>query len=293
MKTNVTTGSLNPTATLAINKGRVKVYNKKSELPTYYLQKGQEFQIELFNTTTDKVLAKIKMNGKLISQSGLVLRPGERVFLDRYFDIDKKFKFDTYEVSGGDEVKQAIRDNGDIEILFYKEVHQYVNISTYGDTYGGSFGGPVHTTNTFFYGDMTSTGGYVHGSVTNTNTNTTITTTGSVGLGNSTPNASLDSLQAKPSLRRRVSPSEKKLKGVLRSTKIETGRVEQGAQSNQKFQTVDVNFETYPFHKISYKLLPISQKNVESQDLRKSYCTNCGAKAKAKDNFCSKCGRKV
>ena len=97
MKTNVTVGNPNPTATLAINKGRVKIYNNKSNIPTYYLQKGQEFQIELFNPTTDKVLAKIKLNNKLISQSGLVLRPGERVFLDRYFDIDKKFKFDTYE----------------------------------------------------------------------------------------------------------------------------------------------------------------------------------------------------
>jgi len=39
MKTNVKVGNPNPTATLAINKGRVKMYNNKSNIPTYYLQK--------------------------------------------------------------------------------------------------------------------------------------------------------------------------------------------------------------------------------------------------------------
>ncbi len=97
-----------PTANLAINKSRLKVYGKKSEVPTYYLNKGQEFQIELFNPTTNNVLAKISLNGKPIAQGGLVLRPGERAFLDRYIDIARKFKFDTYEVADTNEVKQAI-----------------------------------------------------------------------------------------------------------------------------------------------------------------------------------------
>lgn len=305
MKTNVKVGNPNPTATLAINKGRVKMYNNKSNIPTYYLQKGQEFQIELFNPTTDKVLAKIKLNNKLISQSGLVLRPGERVFLDRYFDIDKKFKFDTYEVSGGDEVKQAIRDNGDVEILFYKEQTTRLNnlfINSGNSTTWTPFSGPTWT-----YSDDTKSGGYASTTTTNDvsfgNTSTTVSTN---ALYSST--ATLD-MMPQGSLTRGFAPqpetpdafkstslgqpSEKKLKSSLRSTKIETGRVEEGAVSGQKFQTVNIDFETYPFHRVSYKLLPVSQKNVETQDLHKSYCTNCGAKAKAKDNFCSKCGRKI
>ena len=294
-----------PTAYLAINKSRIKQYDKKNEIPVYYLHKSSQFQIELFNPTTDKVLAKIKLNNKLISQSGLVLRPGERVFLDRYFDIDKKFKFDTYEVSGGDEVKQAIRDNGDVEVLFYKEQTTKLNpifINSGNSTTWTPFSGPTWT-----YSDGTSSGGYAHTTTTNGvafgNTSTTVSTN---ALYSST--ATLD-MMSQGSLSNDFAPqpqipdafkstslgqpSEKKFKSRLRSTKIETGRVEEGAVSGQKFQTVNIDFETYPFHRVSYKLLPISQKNVETQDLHKSYCTNCGAKAKAKDNFCSKCGRKL
>ena len=82
MQTIYTGGQPTPTANLAINKSRVKLYNKNEKVPTYYLQKGQEFQIELYNPTRDKILAKIHLNGKPIAQGGLVLRPGERVFLD-------------------------------------------------------------------------------------------------------------------------------------------------------------------------------------------------------------------
>lgn len=42
MKQSYFTGQPTPTANLAINKSRLKVYNKKSEVPTYYLSKGQE-----------------------------------------------------------------------------------------------------------------------------------------------------------------------------------------------------------------------------------------------------------
>ena len=111
-----------PAAHLAVNKSRLKVYKNVGPMPTYYLQKGQEFQIELFNPTQDVVLAKISLNGKAISQGGLVLNPGQRVFLDRYIDVAKKFLFDTYEVSGqSEEVKKAIENNGDIKVEFYRE----------------------------------------------------------------------------------------------------------------------------------------------------------------------------
>lgn len=40
-----------------------------------YLKDGQNFEIELFNPLTESVLAEIKVNGKSVSSSGLVLRP--------------------------------------------------------------------------------------------------------------------------------------------------------------------------------------------------------------------------
>ena len=121
MKTNNYCVPKVPTANIAVNKSRIKLYTKNVDMPTYYLEKGQEFQIELFNPTTDVVLAKIILNGTALSQGGLVLNPGQRVFLDRYFDVAKKFLFDTYEVSKSSEVMEAIKNNGDVKIEFYKE----------------------------------------------------------------------------------------------------------------------------------------------------------------------------
>lgn len=120
MKISVNNGVPTPQAYVAINKSRVKMYNKDSKTPVFYLQKGQEFQLELFNPTTNSILAKIFLNGNAISQGGLVLRPGERVFLDRYIDVAKKFLFDTYEVGNTSEIKKAIEDNGDFKVEFYK-----------------------------------------------------------------------------------------------------------------------------------------------------------------------------
>src|ERR1039458_9402684 len=110
-----------PTANLAIAKSRIRLHKTAGSLPTYYLENGTEFQLELFNPTSDTILAKIEMNGKSISQGGLVLKPGVRVFLDRYLDVAKKFKFDTYEVSNTSEVKKAIAENGDLKVQFFKE----------------------------------------------------------------------------------------------------------------------------------------------------------------------------
>ena len=46
-----------------------------------------------------------------------VLRPGERVFLERYLDTPNRFKFETYTVGGNsEEVKKAIELNGLIKI---------------------------------------------------------------------------------------------------------------------------------------------------------------------------------
>ena len=114
-----------PSANICINKSRVKLYNKSGEMPTYYLQKQTEFQIELFNPTTDVVLAKITLNNNSISQGGLILNPGQRIFLERYLDIPKKFLFDTYEVSNTNEVKKAIENNGDFKVEFFKEKKQF------------------------------------------------------------------------------------------------------------------------------------------------------------------------
>ena len=94
----------------------------KQQIDTVYLNNGDEFEIELFNPTQNKVLAKIEMNGNSIG-NGIILRPGERVFLERYLDEAKKFLFETYVVNGNNkEVQDAIENNGDVVIKFYNEI---------------------------------------------------------------------------------------------------------------------------------------------------------------------------
>ena len=264
-----------------------------------YLNNGDEFELELFNPLSNTVLAKIKLDGSYISGGGIVLKPGQRVFLERYLDDPRKFKFETYEVDGtSNEVLDAIAGNGDVVIDFFDEYKQPVwNPITY---IGGSFGGPIHTYNS---NPFTLTGGYVGNTTTTTSTNYSSTNTPGVNF-NTT---SISNTFAGPNKRGILGPNKK---GVLRSLKskpnsrsevtmdmlsmdsIETGRVEKGGSSDQSFKTVDKTFLPYTCSTSIWKILPVSQKVYEKQDL-KVYCTNCGKKRKKdSDKFCSSCGNK-
>ena len=289
-----------PTANIAVNKSRLKVYKNTGDMPTYYLQKGQEFQIELFNPTTDVILAKIILNGNPISQGGLVLNPGQRVFLDRYLDVAKKFLFDTYEVSNTEEVKKAIEKNGDFKVEFYREriPNYFTNNGSLTINSNNSRGWSGNINNTI--------GGYAssipNGSVNLTNTSghigTTALYTSSVSntffdqnVSNNIP--TLDSMDDTLSLDMSdVTRSSRTLKS--RSKSIETGRVEKGSDSDQKVVTVDKTFEYFAFHTIEYKMLPVSQKINTVEDIQvKVYCTNCGAKLGKGHKFCGQCGTKA
>ena len=288
-----------PTAGIAVNKSRMKLYKNAGKLPVYYLQSGQEFQIELFNPTSDVVLAKIILNGKSISQAGLVLRPGQRVFLDRYLDVAKKFLFDTYEVSNTTEVKKAIEDNGDIKVEFYRESKPlysnfyHISYPTYTyQNWNGLYNYPNY--NTPLYGTTTIGGGTgICGTLTTTNASGTL----NVNAASSTSyNASSNNACYTNTLG--VGNEVKDFNIPVRSRKlsksIETGRVEEGGYSDQSFKSVSMNFDYSPFHTVEYKMLPISQKINTVDDINvKRYCTSCGAKLGKTDRFCSSCGNKA
>jgi ribosomal protein S4 len=264
-----------PTANIAVNKSRIKLYSNGVEMPTYYLQKGQEFQIELFNPTSDVVLAKVNLNGKPISQGGLVLNPGQRVFLERYLDVAKKFLFDTYEVSNTEEVKKAIEDNGDFKVEFFKEIVPMVSpINVYTDwTYRP----------TIYFGNTNI-------NYSDTKSLDSTLTYGTAGL----YNANIASSSVSMDLSSTIKKSKKLLRRATLSESIETGRVEKGSTSNQELKYVDKTFENYAFHTIEYKLLPVSQKINTVEDINvKRYCTNCGSKLGKTDRFCASCGTKA
>jgi rRNA maturation endonuclease Nob1 len=303
MKTEIKKQNV-PTANICVNKSRVKIYDKETD-PKIYLSKQTEFQVELFNPTTETVLAKITLNGNVISQGGLVLNPGQRVFLDRYLDVAKKFLFDTYEVANTQEVKEAIVNNGDFKVEFYRELKQrprtpILKINNLNKN--TIFGGPNYDQGIFRY-DSTNTGGYVHNSTTNNTSISTFTTNGLLSsniptnafYSSSVDNSvTMDWMQTEKSVEIPKDLTRSKGLKAKKSKSIETGRVEEGSKSDQKFKTVNKDFEYFAFHTVEYKLLPVSQKINTSEDLNvRRYCTNCGAKLHKDHKFCGHCGSKA
>ncbi len=265
MRTLINDGSTVPTAFVTKGRQRVKQYND-----TVYLNNGDEFELELFNPTTNKVLAKIELNGVSLG-SGIVLRPGERVFLERYLNESRKFLFETYEVDGSDlNVQKAIEYNGNVDVKFYSETINFYWSNSW--TWTGS---PTitYTTGTppNLYGSFNNTSDSVNCFYSQSNSQVSGNDSGFAGasgvVGDSTP--------------------QSKLKPI-----IETGRVEKGSNSNQSFKYDNSSFNSWWTWSSSWKILPASYKPFESKDL-KVFCTNCGTKQKKSSHkFCPNCGTK-
>ena len=257
---SVNTGSAVPQSFITKGKQRLKQH-----IDTVYLNNGDEFEIELFNPKSNKVLAKIEMNGNSIG-NGIILRPGERVFLERYLDEAKKFLFETYIVNGNnEEVKQAIANNGDVVVKFYDQI----TTSTYFNSGSGTI--TVNNPNILW---STTTGTPYHGNVfTMTSTNTFYNTSLTSGTF-STSNTLLKNNVSSP------------------TRHIETGRVEKGSESDQSFTYDNSSFYSYPFASNWWKIKPQSTKPFVREDLV-VYCTECGSKRKKDTHkFCPHCGSK-
>ena len=253
-----------PEAWIAVSNNRQKIYGNKEDL--VYLDNGQEFQIELYNPTQTSYLAKIYLNDKLISSSGLVLKPGQRYFLDRHIDEQRKLLFSTYDVENSEETKKAIENNGKVKVEFYSEQYYTnpISISSGTSTW-------VTTPGTWtiqpytYYGGSTLTGSSNNVYFSNSVSGNTLGFAGSSNSG--TIRASLNS--------------------------VETGRVEKGEKSDQNFGNDYGTYSYYCSYKSEYQILPRSVKPVEVAEIR-SYCTGCGTRMKKKTwKFCPNCGESL
>ena len=268
---------------IAVNKSLLKEY-QTSYGRTVYLDKDSEFQIKLFNPTTETIAAEVFVNEKSLGEK-IVIRPGQLIWLERYLDEAKKFRFDTYEVDANvEEVKQAIRNNGDIKVKFYKEkqhynwtrgLHDLINHPYYGKVEINYNSVPKN------WNDITcSTNDLVGTSLTSN-----IATMDSYSCNYSASYGTVDTAMT-------TAPKTKvKSRGMSQPT--ETGRVEKGGYSNQRFTTIDLDIESWPFATEEIKLLPKSQKPVYKEDLEKLYCSQCGRKVKTKFKYCPFCGEKL
>lgn len=121
-----------PTANIAVNRNRVKHYDKH-----VYLKDGTHFEIELFNPLSHKVMAKISIDGVSISSSGIVIKPGQRVFLERWIDTPKKFLFETYQIEDSEEAKAAAQQNGVVKVQFFNENVSFTVPTNVANYWGG------------------------------------------------------------------------------------------------------------------------------------------------------------
>lgn len=150
---NSSVSTLNPTANIAVNRNRLKHYSGD----TVYLKDNTHFEIELYNPKQLKVLAKIQINGQSVSGNGIILRPGERVFLERWIDTPQKFLFETYQVEDSNESRNAIVKNGKVTVEFYEEAI-FLTSGTFSTSTTLLTDSPTWTTGTTFippYGGST------------------------------------------------------------------------------------------------------------------------------------------
>lgn len=263
---------------IAVNKSLLKEFLVDSQR-TVYLKNGSEFQIQIFNPFTSTIGALISINGNEMPNM-LVLKPGQRIWLERYLNEARKFLFETYEVNDSKQVRDAIANNGVVTVKFYAEKQkQYFTINTspvwyeYNEYHNYKLGNINSNVSTCLYSDtLTASAASAATSVTQNDIDlsTAINTSASY---NSTKSTSASY-------------------GKVRSKSIETGRIEKGNYSNQKFATTNIEFEPYSFNTETIHILPQSRKPVHANELKKMYCVNCGRKLNTKYKFCPYCGTK-
>lgn len=266
-----------PCAYITKGKQRIKQFGQN-----VYLKNGSEFEIELYNPSRQTVLSKIKINGEFINGGGIILKPGERVFLERYLDAPHKFKFETYTVDETNETMNAIANNGNVEILFYNEEEIITTLTYPSITYGSN----TYPNTTYASNTNTVSRNMSLDESLNIFHNTSLSNSG-LNLYSVSDNGGktyINKFDKKPRLR----PNQNK-----KSKSVETGRVEKGSSSDQEFKTVSKNFNSWAVSTSVWKILPDSQRPVEKTDLINK-CPKCSTKLKKTSwKFCPECGNEL
>lgn len=286
-------------AKVAVNKSLLKEYsNSEQSERVVYLNNGDDFQIQLFNPERTTIGAEVYVNGEKLSGI-LVLKPGERIWLERFTDRSVKFKFSTYNVEDGysEEVQNAIADNGVITVKFFKERkknHWWYDSDT---------SNPIKVS--YNYNDLVNDLVYTTASDTALKRRNDISMVNSVATNSAMNNVlkpestypkectcelTISSYSCGSSINEKSFKDSYRNDNLSKSNTIETGRISEGGYSSQKFNNVNIDFEYYPFKTEVIKILPVSRKPYNSSDLNKIYCTECGRKLNPKYKFCPYCG---
>lgn len=271
---------LKPSCEILINGQKRKLYGKSKN--KIYLNDGDEFQLSVYNPLSERVGLQLKMNGVDVDNSMLVINPGQSVIVERFIGTNRKLKFSTYLVDKNNpQTKQAIKENGRLEITFWNEykIQPYVNpvqpwvINTNPWTYPQPGTTPYvpPTWPIYYCGDDLKSPNYCGDDLKSPNTNTGYgggTTTSNLNSQNITYTSGVDilgdlnvkgNLKVSGNIGIGTTPNPSHNLDMSRGLS-ETGRIEKGNRSNQHFTSTEFTagsiIQTYVF-----KLLPFSEKN--------------------------------
>ena len=235
-----------------------------------FLKDEDEFEIELFNPLTVSVLADIKLNGQSISKTGLVIKPGQRVYLDCFIDDRKKFKFSTYEIENSGEALDATQNNGVLEVFFYKE--DVITLDNWQRKFDRVIVEKYYPYNPYPwynpYKVYCGSGTITYGGTTVTTTGNSFTMDASSGVIGGTTNVYNSSSNINCSYTSQVDLPNLNVAGSISTNSIETGRVEKGEKSKQKFTEVDMEFEKHYIASTIIQILPESRKPAEVKQMK-------------------------
>jgi hypothetical protein len=249
----------------------VIITSNRNELKSYqgnvvYLNDGDNFELRFFNPLQEKIGVDINFNGLRKGTGLLVINPGQDVILDRFLDEQRKMVFETYVVDGNNsDAVKAIEQNGVINFQFFKEKKWNQ------DVYFSSFN--TRNSNSRIYKSK-SKGINPGQDIWFPSSSGPAPSIQTLGASAFDGRSFADGIDAEPML----------------ESALETGRIEKGEVSDQELKVVDLNFETHPFHTVSYKMMPFSAKTREVTEIRQ-YCDECGYRLrKSTWKYCPKCG---
>lgn len=258
-----------PEAHIAVAKNRCRTYSWSNGDKTetrVYLDSGTDYQIELFNPLEQPVSASIELDGQL-QGSNIVIRPGERVYLDRHIGTARKLTYRTYQADDSPEADSAIINNGKVLVNFYETLsippRTQPGIAIPPRTQPGIAQYPTWQQPTWQYPST---------SPTPFDPTWTVYQSGCVAIGSPT--------------------------NQFTSINNITGRTEQGGQSDQQINDYlgGEVFCPVPTHSTEYWIRPAVPgwpPPEKYQDLPK-YCCECGARIRKSNwKYCPSCGTKI
>jgi len=304
-----------PSAIVTVNGSEKKIYDNNQ----IFLNPNDNFEFRFFNPLQEKLGIEIIFNGQKKGNSLLILNPGEDVSIDRFLDEKKKMKYSTYFIDGNnDKAVKATKKNGLVTINFYKEKLWDNSIwgsgtlylsgcttTSYNNSAGFNGGNMMHDTlgNTNGMGVLNISDDIKYADYVAENIDKDIDysnymaqaglnnlTSGNINYSDtSNSNVTLDSMVSNTN-----SFNDRNI--FSKSTKsLETGRVEKGVESTQDFETIDIEFESTPFHSIDYYLKPQSTKPKNISKIR-YYCPNKNCEYRIRKEhwkYCPKCGEEL